>query len=130
MNAEASDSMAASVAEAREDSFSDIVTILDEWERQRLLLEWNTTAADFPRTRCIHELFAEQAEHRPMAVAVVIDDQHISYGALDSRANQLANYLRTLGVGPEVVVGVGIDRSTAMILAVLGILKAGGVYLP
>ena len=83
-----------------------------------------------PTAWCIHELFSAQADRTPDAVAVVFEDLELTYGELNGRANQLAHYLRKLGVGPEVVVGLCVERSPEMIVGLLGILKAGGAYLP
>src|SRR5258705_7148604 len=80
--------------------------------------------------KCIHELFAEQAQRSHAAVAVALGDQQLTYGELDRRANQLAHYLRARGVGPEVTVGVCLERSLETIVGLLGILKAGGAYVP
>ena len=99
-------------------------------ERYMLLQEWNATATQYPRERCIHELFAEQARRRPDAVALVYGDQRLGYGELNARANQLAHHLLALGVGPDVPVGVYLERSAEMVTAVLAVLKAGGAYLP
>ena len=74
--------------------------LLSDAERHRLVVEWNATAADYPRDKCVHELFAEQAARTPDAVAVVFEDAQLSYGELDRRANQLAHHLRDLGAGP------------------------------
>jgi natural product biosynthesis luciferase-like monooxygenase protein/amino acid adenylation domain-containing protein len=104
--------------------------LLAEAERHRLLVEWNDTAAEYPRDKCLHELFAEQAARTPEAVAVVYEDQQLSYGELDRRSNQLAHHLRGLEVGPETVVGLCVERSLEMVVGLLGILKAGGAYLP
>ena len=76
-----------------------------------LLVEWNDTAADYPRDKCLHELFAEQAAKTPDAVAVVYEDVELTYAELDRRSNQLAHHLRKLGVGPEVIVGLCVERS-------------------
>jgi amino acid adenylation domain-containing protein len=103
---------------------------LGEAERHRLLVEWNATAAEYPRDKCLHELFAAQAAKTPAAIAVVYEDQQFSYRELDRRSNQLAHHLRGLGVGPEVVVGLCVERSLEMVVGLLGILKAGGAYLP
>jgi amino acid adenylation domain-containing protein len=92
--------------------------------------DWNHTTSDFPRDRCIHDLFAEQAALTPAAVAVVIGDKCLTYRELDRRSSQVAHYLQTLGVGPEVVVGLCLERSLEMFVGILGILKAGGAYLP
>jgi amino acid adenylation domain-containing protein len=104
--------------------------LLGKAERHRLLVEWNDTAADYPSDKCVHELFAAQAARTPDAVAVLYEGQHLTYGELDQRSNQLAHHLRALGVGPEVVVGLCLERSLDMVVGLLGILKAGGAYLP
>src|SRR5262249_3665139 len=80
--------------------------------------------------QCIHQLFEIQAERTPDAVAVICDNEQLTYSELNCRANQVAHYLRALGVGPEMVVGLCVERSTAMVVGLLGILKAGGAYLP
>ena len=103
--------------------------ILSGAERDTILREWNDTAHPIaPAT--LPELFAAQAARSPDAVAVVFENETLSYAQLDARANQLAHHLRGLGVGPEVVVGLCVERSPAMIVGLLGILKAGGAYLP
>jgi amino acid adenylation domain-containing protein/thioester reductase-like protein len=112
--------------------------VLTEAERYQLLVEWNDTQADYSETACIHELFEAQVEQTPDAIAVVFKDQQLTYRELNARANQLARYLRTLGVRPEVLVGICVERSSSgaasltldMIVGLLGILKAGGAYLP
>jgi amino acid adenylation domain-containing protein len=104
--------------------------LLNEAERQQLLIEWNHTAADYPQDRCIPQLFEEQVARTPEAVAVVFENRELTYGALNARANQLAHHLIGLGVGPEVLVGVCLERSIEMVIALLGILKAGGAYVP
>ena len=106
------------------------VSMLSEQERGQVLVEWNQTQADYPRHLCVHQLFELQAERAPDAVAVVYEDQQLSYGELNRRANQLAHYLRGLGVGPETLVGFCVERSVEMVVGLLGILKAGGAYLP
>src|ERR1700730_18078401 len=83
-----------------------------------------------PLERCIHELFEEQVRRTPDAVAVVFENQHFTYRELNCRANQLSHYLQSLGVGPEVLVGICVERSIEMIVGLLGILKSGGAYLP
>ena len=102
----------------------------DDQEIQRLLMVWNETSSDFPKDRCVHELFADQAARRPNSQAVVMGDGCLTYAELDSRANQVAHYLQTKGVGPEVVVGLCIERSLEMMIGLLAILKAGAAYLP
>ncbi|NEP43558.1 MAG: AMP-binding protein, partial [Okeania sp. SIO2H7] len=99
-------------------------------ESDRLLVEWNDTGADYPQNKCIHQLFEEQVEKTPDAVAAVFEDQQLTYDELNQRANQLACYLQDLGVGPEVLVGLCVERSLDMVVAMLGILKAGGAYVP
>ena len=98
-------------------------------ERHTILREWNATAhAVAPAT--LPELFAAQAAKTPAATAVVFEDQSLTYAELDARSSQLAHHLRALGVGPEVVVGLCVERSLEMLVGLLGILKAGGAYLP
>ncbi len=104
--------------------------ILTDAEKHQLLVEWNQNQRDYPKDKCIHELFEEQVEKSPDAVAVIFEDQRLTYWELNSRANQLAHYLKKLGVGAETVVGVCLDRSLEMVIALLGILKAGSAYLP
>ncbi|MFS0518986.1 amino acid adenylation domain-containing protein [Nostoc sp. UIC 10607] len=104
--------------------------LLSEVERQQLLVEWNDTAVKYPTDKCIHSLFEEQVERTPDGVAVVFEDQQLTYEQLNCRANQLAHYLRSLGVSPEVLVGICVERSLDMVVGLLGILKAGGAYLP
>ncbi|MCP4662121.1 MAG: amino acid adenylation domain-containing protein, partial [bacterium] len=103
-----------------------------EAELQQLLLEWNDTAVESPEGRLAHELFAAWAERTPDAVAVVDGrvGEHLSYGELDVRADRLARGLRAQGVGPESVVGVAISPSPELMTTVVGVLKAGGAYLP
>ncbi|MEH2381698.1 MAG: amino acid adenylation domain-containing protein [Nostoc sp.] len=104
--------------------------LLSEAERHQLLVEWNDTASVYPTDKCIHQLFEEQVERTPLAVAVVFENQQLTYQQLNQRANQLAHHLQTLGVGPEVLVGICVERSIEMVVGLLGILKAGGAYVP
>jgi amino acid adenylation domain-containing protein/thioester reductase-like protein len=104
--------------------------ILTAFEQQQLLVEWNDTQVDYPQDKCIHQLFEEQVERTPDAVAVVFENEQLTYQELNSRANQLANYLQTLGVKPDVLVGICVERSLEMVVGLLGILKAGGAYVP
>jgi amino acid adenylation domain-containing protein len=106
------------------------VPLLSAEERQALLVAWNDTAAPYPTDRCAHELFEDRVAEAPDAAAVVLGDAHVSYAALDARANRLAHRLRGLGVGPEVIVGVALDRSPDLVVAILAVMKAGGAYLP
>lgn len=105
-------------------------SLLTEPERHQLLVEWNNTQKDYPSDRCIHQLFEAQVERTPDVIAVVFENEQLTYSALNKRANQLAHYLQTLGVGPDVLVGICVERSLEMIVGLLGILKAGGAYLP
>ncbi|HTN73246.1 MAG TPA: condensation domain-containing protein, partial [Methylomirabilota bacterium] len=104
--------------------------ILTEAERHQLLVQWNDTTTDYPKDKCIHELFEAQVEKSPDAVAVIFEDRQLTYRELNQRANQLARYLRKLEVGAETLVGLCVERSLEMIVGLLGILKAGGVYVP
>ncbi|BBD64375.1 amino acid adenylation domain-containing protein [Nostoc commune NIES-4072] len=106
------------------------LSLLTETERHQLLVEWNDTQVEYPQQQCIHELFEAQVEKTPDAVAVVFEDQKLTYGELNGKANQLAHHLRSLGVKPEVLVGICVERSLSMIIGLLGILKAGGAYIP
>jgi amino acid adenylation domain-containing protein len=104
--------------------------LLSGAEREQIVVEWNRTETPYMSDRPIHELFAEQAERAPERIALIGGGKLVSYRELNRRANQLGGYLQGLGVGPEVVVGVCLERSVEMIVAILGTLKAGGAYLP
>ena len=127
------------------------LSLLTAAERHQLLVEWNDTQVDYPKDKCIHQLFEEQVARTPDAVAVVMareqrletrdqrlaDDespvsslQSLTYRELNARANQLAHNLRSIGVGPDVLVGICVERSIEMVVGLLGILKAGGAYVP
>jgi amino acid adenylation domain-containing protein len=106
------------------------IPLLTVAERHQLLVDWNNTAADFPRDKCIHELFEAQVERTPEAVAAVYGDGRLTYGELNDRAGRVAERLRRHGVGPEVLVGLYMERSLDLVVGVLGILKAGGAYVP
>ncbi|MEH2313988.1 MAG: amino acid adenylation domain-containing protein [Nostoc sp.] len=95
-----------------------------------LLVKWNDTSLEYPQHQCIHQLFEAQVERTSDTVAVVFDDQQLTYCELNARANQLAHYLQKLGVEPEVLVGICVERSLEMVIGLLGILKAGGAYVP
>lgn len=103
--------------------------LLTSAEKQQLW-EWNCTQANFPKDACIHQLFEAQVERTPDAIAVIFEDQNLTYRELNQQANQLAHYLRELGVRSEVLVGICLERSIETIVAILGILKAGGAYVP
>src|SRR5262245_44556852 len=104
--------------------------LLTDAERRQVLVGWNDTKSDYPRDVCIQQLFEARVELTPEAVAVVLDDEQVTYRELNRRANQVAHHLRTLGVGPEVLVGLCLERSAEMVVGLLGILKAGGAYVP
>ena len=106
------------------------IEILSDQERGQILYEWNDTGVQYPGEKRIHELFAEQAEQGTDRIALICGRQQLSYGELNRRANQLGRYLQELGVGPEVIVGVCLERSVEMVVGVIGVLKAGGAYLP
>ncbi|MDR3670144.1 MAG: amino acid adenylation domain-containing protein, partial [Holophaga sp.] len=99
-------------------------------ERRQVLVDFNATAADYPQDRCVHQLFEDQVARTPEATALVFEQQFLSYRQLNARANQLAHHLRTLGVGPDVLVALCVERSLEMVIALLAILKAGGAYVP
>ncbi|WP_164021911.1 non-ribosomal peptide synthetase, partial [Pyxidicoccus trucidator] len=99
-------------------------------ERQQVLVEWNDTAAEFPADTCIHHAFEQQVARTPDAPALGFEDSWLSYRELDARSNQLAHHLRSLGVGPEVRVGLAAERSLELVVGLFAILKAGGAYVP
>ncbi len=106
------------------------LALLTAAEKKTILETWNETEVDFPRELCLHELFEERVRHCPDAPAVVHDGRRLTYAALDARANVLAQHLRKLGVGPNVLVGICVERSFEMVIGLLAIAKAGGAYLP
>jgi amino acid adenylation domain-containing protein/thioester reductase-like protein len=106
------------------------LNILSDRARHQLLFEFNQTEVNFPQNQCIHLSFAEQAERTPNNIAVVFNGQQLTYAELNARANQLAHYLQNLGVGAETLVGIYVERSSEMLVGILGILKAGGAYVP
>ncbi len=99
-------------------------------ERNRQLDEWNATAREYPRDRCVHQLVEEQAGRTPDAVAVEIEGETLTYGELDKKANRLANYLLSNGVGHGSLVGICVERSLDMMIGLLGIMKSGAAYVP
>ncbi|NEQ75872.1 MAG: amino acid adenylation domain-containing protein [Okeania sp. SIO2C9] len=107
-----------------------LLLLLTVKEQQQLLVEWNNTKTDYPRDKCIHELLTAQVEKTPSAVAVEFEGKQLTYSQLDSKANQLAHHLQQLGVKPDVLVGICIQRSLEMVISLLAILKAGGAYVP
>jgi amino acid adenylation domain-containing protein len=104
--------------------------LLTQAERHQILVEWNNTETEYPKDVCIHELFEAQAARTPESIALEFDGKQLTYRQLDCRANELAHYLRGLGVGPEKLVGICVERSLEMIVGLLGILKAGAAYVP
>jgi amino acid adenylation domain-containing protein len=108
----------------------DDVNLLTQSEEHQQLTQWNSTQARYPKNKTIHELFEEQVERSPRSVAVVFDEEQLSYRELDERANQLAHYLQGRGVGADTLVGLCLNKSVEMVVAMLATLKAGGAYLP
>jgi amino acid adenylation domain-containing protein len=104
--------------------------LLAETEQHQLLVEWNATEVALPASPVIHERFEAQAAATPDAIAVIVEDQQLTYRALNARANQLARALRTAGVGPDGLVGLFMERSLELVVGMLAVLKAGGAYLP
>jgi amino acid adenylation domain-containing protein len=104
--------------------------LLTEAEYNQLLVQWNATATEYAGPQCIHQLFETQVEQTPDAHALAFENKHLTYQELNDKANQLAHYLQGMGVGPEVLVGLYIERSLEVVVALLGILKAGGAYVP
>ncbi len=107
----------------------DEILLLTASERHQLLEEWNQTRSDYPQ-QCIHQLFEQQVAATPDAIAVIFADQQLTYRELNDRSNQLAHYLQSLGVQPESLVGIAVERSLEMVIGLLGILKSGAAYVP
>ncbi|WPN61791.1 non-ribosomal peptide synthase/polyketide synthase [Pseudomonas sp. P9_35] len=105
-------------------------TLLDDDERRQMLVDWNATAVLYPLERSVQGLIEEQVRRTPDAAALVFGEQRLSYGELNARANRLAHTLIEHGVGPDVLVGIAVERSMEMVLGLLAILKAGGAYVP
>ena len=99
-------------------------------ECRKILVEWNQTQAEYPRDKCVHQVFEQQVDRMPNAIAVEFEEQSLTYRELNARANQLARYLQKQGVQQETRVGISVDRSLEMIVGLLAILKAGGAYVP
>ena len=106
------------------------LTLLSDRRREQLLYEWNDEPAAFDPHLFIHGLFETQAALNPEAIAVAFENQQLTYGELNRRANQLAHHLQSLGIGPEIVVGICFERTPEMLLALLATLKSGGAYVP
>jgi amino acid adenylation domain-containing protein len=112
------------------DTLAASIDVMPEEERHKLLLEWNATGAAYSRDKFVHELFEQQAARTPEAVAVVHAGRALTYSQLNERANQLAHHLTGLGVGPDALVAICVERSLEMVVGLLAILKAGGAYVP
>ena len=108
----------------------DHTSVLPAIETKRVLTEWNATTADYDSNQCLHQLVEVQVERTPDAIAVIFEEESLTYRALNARANQLAHYLQQQGVGPETLVGICVERSLEMAVGLLGVLKAGGVCVP
>ena len=108
----------------------DHVPLLSEPELRHILQDWNSTDHEYPRHKCVHELFEEQVARTPDSVAVTSEGRSLTYAQLDKRANQLARHLIRIGVTPGSLVGIAVDRSLDLLVGLLGIWKAGATYLP
>jgi len=106
------------------------IPLMTDDERRQLLVEWNETRREYPRDKCIQELFEEQVKQRPEAIAAVFEDQQLSYRELNERANRLGRYLQKAGVEPESLVGICVERSLDMMIGIVAVLKAGAAYVP
>ncbi|MEI6628852.1 MAG: AMP-binding protein, partial [Alphaproteobacteria bacterium] len=114
----------------KKEANSTLLSLLTTPEKQQILIEWNDTKVEYPQDKTVHQLFEEQVEKTPDNIAVVYEEQELTYQQLNQKANQLAHYLRTLGVGSGELVGIYIDSSPYMIVALLAVLKAGSAYIP
>jgi amino acid adenylation domain-containing protein len=108
----------------------DRLPLLSDAELRQVLHDWNATEHEYPRQKCVHELFEEQVARRPDAIAVSFEGRSLTYAQLDKRANQLARHLMSVGVTPGSLVGIALDRSLDLLVGLLGIWKAGAAYLP
>ncbi len=106
------------------------ISVLNENEKQKILVEWNNTAKEYPRDKTIHQLFEDQVERAPNNIAVVFENQNLTYRELNEKSNQLAHYLREQGVGLETLVAILCERSLEMIIGIFAVLKAGAAYVP
>jgi non-ribosomal peptide synthetase component F len=104
--------------------------MLSDAERHKLLVEWNATDTVLPKATCIHELIEQRATESPDTVALICRDCQLTFAQLNARATHVASHLRKLGVGPETLVGICVERSLEMVIGLLGILKSGGAYVP
>jgi len=119
-----------SAAVSHPEMATSVLPLLTDAERHQLVVDWNATQTTYPPDQCVHQLFEAQVARTPDAIAVVYENQQLTYSELNTRANQLAHYLRSLGVGPEVLVGLCVERSLELVIGLLAVLKAGGAYLP
>lgn len=103
---------------------------MDQTELHQLLVAWNQTSRDYPKNRTIHQLFEDQVARTPDAIALIFNEQRLTYNELNEQVNRLAHYLRGIGVGPEACVGICMKRSLNMLIGTLAVLKAGGAYVP
>jgi amino acid adenylation domain-containing protein len=115
---------------AHEWEMVDRLDLLSKSEREQVLYQWNETAVEFPTNKTVHQLFEEQAEKTPKALAVEYEGRQLTYGELNRQANRLAHYLQILGVKPEARVAICLERGLEMIVGLVAILKAGGAYVP
>ena len=115
---------------ARRDASVALTPLAEQTDLHRVLVEWNNTGAEFPADKCVHELVEGQVSLAPDSLAIVQEERTLTYGELNERANQLAHYLQKKGVGPDAVVGICLKRSPELMIALLGVLKAGGACLP
>jgi surfactin family lipopeptide synthetase A len=106
------------------------IPLLSKSEQQQILIDWNDTAVNYPQDICLHKLVEAQVERTPDAIAVIYEDQQLSYQELNQKANQLAHHLLAIGIQPEQLVGICVERSLDMLVGLLGILKAGAAYVP
>ncbi|MCC5647957.1 amino acid adenylation domain-containing protein [Nostoc sp. CHAB 5824] len=120
--------LAGLVANPEQDIFT--LPLLTEAEQHQILVAWNRTDAKYPENKFSHQLFEAQVERTPDTVAVEFENEHLTYRQLNQRANQVAHYLRSIGIGPEVPIGFCIERSLARVIGLLGIFKSDGVYVP
>ncbi|MCQ8129233.1 non-ribosomal peptide synthetase, partial [Methylomonas rivi] len=116
-------------SEQPQTKLGNLPTLTADQHRQ-ILVNWNATGVEYPQDRCIHQLFEAQVEKTPDAIALSFEDNQLTYAELNAKANQLAHYLIERGVGPDVLVGICLERSLEMVIGLLGILKAGGAYVP
>jgi len=106
-----------------------VLQIMSDAELKKIQIEWNNTTTDYPHEKTIVDLFEEQVAKTPNAIAVVFENQQLTYLQLNTKANLLAHYLTTLGVETETLVGICVERTLEMVVSLLGILKAGGAYI-